>query len=516
MGKEKTVKSSPENELAEHEKEDLKNYKESRFGEIVEKVSKWENVRDEDGKRVNPNRLQEKDLTVEQEKPGHNVGKKATKFGWDLLIEQLGGSISTAFGVSGDEQVNGAELPWFSVVRDSVERIGDFIQAGRNAIKEVKNKKKEYNEGLRGKKPGKLDAIKIWSKSLLKPLSDSAKTIADGFKEAKVLEGAVPIIGLVSSVISGVLDFVENFQGFMAAFHSINRMKEQKAAAKKRILENQGDESFVTQKKGKLHFNKDHEKLHQKIVEHNSKGNKKWKRTLGLDEVIINEMKPLKEKRQTYKMIEKVHPGFFDGNNKAGIELDKQKETMLGLQDYAVTKELISANHKRELDAGITVLRDDLMGIASAIAKMIGPGGLLAGLIIDTVTGGAKIIHSGISGAVHWARNSHLKGTDANKTDKNKAMHRQNLAVFNYKNIRRLAKQQDARDVKNISEDTTEEKDVRKVRMYLPKLIDGQNRVEAMGLTTNKLLQAKYAGEMIKIMRMGFYRDVDRMLGGGF
>ena len=180
-----------------------------------------------------------------------------------------------------------------------------------------------------------------------------------------------------------------------------------------------------------------------------------------------------------------------------------------------MTKVLSRASLKRRNEGIVNLVLKDAVGFGTALANL-DPTGLGAGIgaSVNALVGAGFLTKEVVTSVRRKGRNHGWSGYDVNKSDANKRQRRHNLAVIMFDRIKELEQYNyDQIPVSRVEQSGTGNasaaltaQETENVRQGLAPFRTMEERVSAMGVS-GPLLRAGSAGEMVQVMRQGFYRD---------
>ena len=337
------------------------------------------------------------------------------------------------------------------------------------------------------------------AKSILDMIVQLADTVTSVMGAFSKLLDSIPIVGVIIGCASAAIGIVGDTIDLIRARKSEKRMREQRDAAKQKIL--QEDEWMsAASPPGSARFTREEQQSRGRASK------KKVNKTYGT----THDSAPM-GKTRAVRLDEKV-ADMKEKRKIAGIGAPRYEEEgrlIRDLEDYDVTRELVTANVNRECAGIESLFLDDITGFFVSLASLDATGvGSTLGLGVTSVfTAGEFAKKVGLA-IRRGARNRGTFGANINKSDKNKAQRRHNLAVIMYDRIRELSDY----GFKGISvpnpTDLINVDDAHKIRDGLPAYAVVDERITAMGIT-GPLARAGTAKEMVDTMRKGFYRETD-------
>lgn len=306
-------------------------------------------------------------------------------------------------------------------------------------------------------------------KTVLSMMGSHAKYVGDQLGNAgKKFKNSSGVVGLIGSIVSGAVKFVSDCRTLHKTRKSIKRMRAQKENAKQAILAHQASyakEAYVeTTKDGKLKFRDNNSELQKKRID---------------------------------TVIEEMDTSIPGGDDQKAVFLS-------GMKNYAISKELTGANQKRRNEAVFNIIVEELGGIVSAALSLAGPCAV-AGAGLSAAFSALKAVKSGGNLLMKAGRKIHFPGFNQMKSESNKWQKRQKLAIWTFNSLKEMKPEEEK--LEQVSSGSKDVDQIAKVREYLPVRSVQKDRIRAMGVDAQKLARSKTGGEMLDIMRGGFYRE---------
>ena len=434
-----------------------------------EEVQRWDQLTDAEQKKLDKHagsdfrrilgKVKGWQLTAEQRKTptaeeASSLMEKAEK-GNSAIKDGAVGPLSDILSAAG------------SKAKDVIGSIKSAMEMVDHFFKLVKTLKSDYKKYLSSSSKEK-QTRREQKQELTDDLEEIGSLISSIGEKLGEIPSAGPlgkIFKLAGIITGGLMKFYRDVKTVFKTRKSIKRMRKQKEIAKLDIYENQGKigiDHVTREKGGSLHFNPEELAL--------------------TDEIELT------------RRFSSADPS--------------QKNLYLrSMEDYAITKELTGANQKRRNESMFNIAIEELGPVLSTSLLFAGPGGVIAGGVMDAVFSSLKAVKIVKHYGTKLGYKLKAPFLDPLKSPIEKLRKRHTLAVYMYDRLRDLAPHEAA--IGAIPKTTRDPRQVAAVRDYLPERRIQKDRITAMGVDQEKMAAAPDAPAMLEIMRKGFYREVD-------
>ena len=390
------------------------------------------------------------------------------------------------------------------------KKIGSLIQ------KSVKQVRQGAGRG------DKFDLAMEWLGEIVKLANDANSFIGGLAKD-------IPLVGTIFTALGAAISFVQNLKSAIVSSKAVRHTRKRKAVAKERLAAMQADapedirDEYVTKRRAKASPSKK-EDLH--FDQHNFGGQIQDAKTGKLRNRRLDEMTAArreKERRpvddlQGLESITDMTTGeteYFGQQEDSEDEItivdmsrtttpeedEETRQKMLeALEDYDIEKELTGANKKREADAIIKIVSEDVTTFSGAFLKLDPTTGTAVAKGMEQAVKGVKQGRKMGAKIRQFGRNRGLAGFDANKSDYNKSVRRHTLAVGVYERVKRL----NSLNLEAVDPITSTPEDYQKI---MPPYEWVGGTLDAMGVEYDSMLEAQDSDAIVSVMRGGFYRN---------
>lgn len=438
---------------------------------------------------------------------GNFYGRTVSDVGTPILdsagaaVDYMGGGRDRTFGsigqstdaegndIWGDGSLQSEGIPIAGSLKRSIGLIFDTVEYVKKLVGFIKDSKDQraLETGASAVTGAEKANMFLETVEIIQKYLDTAMSWAGAFTTAL---GRLPIVGAVFGAIDAGMSLVVDAVQWYKADKFIEQMREQKAAAKGKIQNEQG--AFGRQVATGRTEERTTGIIHRETVE-------KFKVSRSYENVRDEGT----NKTRAMRLDEKTKQLRGAGGGAALSEA--QEEAIRDLEDYDITKELTSANKKRRREGVTDLVLKDAVGLGAALANLDPTGmGSTVGAAVTAAVGAGYLGKSVGAYLRQKARNHGFGSADLNKSDANKRQRRHNLAVILYDRIVELADTQ----VASIDDPARVTPDQRAAisKGALQTFEKMDERINAMGVA-GPFLRSHSAPEMVKVMRQGFYRD---------
>lgn len=434
------------NQLTMEEKNKLTKYRGSYFGKVLKKINGWELSQDQ---RENP-------PVPEKEGAKENIdnGVEAVK---DGVISPMADILSAA-GSNAKNVINS--------LKDGLEHLELFAKVAKRLLSNGKrylSKKEDRQNMTREEIKKDLDKDLEAIGSIISYIGEKLDPVVTNAPKAGV------IVNLVGIIVGGTTKFYKDIRMLFKTHKNIKRMRRQKDIAKRDIYETQeaNGTSYVKESKysDKLKFFKTSEMRNDVSI---------------TDQI---------EKERLESKADSARKNLY----------------IRSMEDYAISKELTGANQKRRNESIFNVIVQELGPVISTAITLAGPGGLLAGSVMNAVLSSMNALKTIKGFAVNIGYKMDVSLLNKLKSPEEKMKKRHRLSVYMFDRLKEIAPLEEK--MAQVPTTTYDPQKVSDVRNYLPMRKMQKERITAMGVDEEKMAQSPDAATLLNVMRKGFYRE---------